>query len=111
MPTDKCRARLNRLFSATLNDVDVTQDRQIQVGFGPTGDVQRRFWDTAHAVDITQRVRRSNRPESIRIVHNGCEIVHRINEREFVGDAINPSIIGGFSTDKQVRIRGFRDFT
>ena len=61
MPTDKCRARLNRLFSATLNDV--TQDRQIQVGFGPTGDVQRRFRHAAHAVDITQRVRRSDRTE------------------------------------------------
>ena len=81
----------------------------MQVRLRPAGDIQRRFRDTAHTIDIAQRVRRGDRTEGIRVIYDGCKVINRVDECDIVRDAIDPCIIRGLRADKEVRVGGFRD--
>jgi hypothetical protein len=71
---------------------------------GKARDVQARQGAAPHRIDIADRVRRGDPAEGPRVVHDGRDDVHRLDERQIVTKAIDSRIVRQIEPDEQVRV-------
>ena len=73
-------------------------------------DVERRQRRATHRIDIGERVRGGHAAEGVRIVDDGRKEVHRLDQREVVGQAKDAGVVERLPADEQpwIRRRGQR---
>jgi len=87
---------------------DLLQDGQRQLPAREADDVQGEDRPAAHGIDVGQRVRRGDRPVVVRVVHDGREDVHGLDEGEVVGEAVDRRVVDGARPHQEVRVAGNR---
>ena len=70
--------------------------------FGECGDREREQRHAAHREDVVERVRRRDRAEVARIVHDRWEEVDREDERALVVEPVDGSVVGRIEPDEQI---------
>ena len=68
--------------------------------------VQRRERTAPHRIDIRQRVGGGDLAIDERVVHDGCEKIHRLHERASAIDAVNPGVIGIVACVEGLAVQG-----
>ena len=77
VPANDQEPRLGGLVVASLEDLD--QELLGKV-YGVCDDVQPQQWRAPHSIDITEGVGRGDGPETVRVVNDGWEEVHRLHQ-------------------------------
>ena len=81
---------------------DLAQHLEVQLALRERDDIQRRLRLGAHRVDVTQRVGRRHLAENVRVVNDGREKVHGVDDGEIRPQAEYSCIVGRFRTDNHV---------
>ena len=61
---------------------------------GKTDDIQRDHGTAAHGVNVAEAIGRRDGAEVIRRIGDGRKEVHRLDNRQLVGESINTGIVG-----------------
>ncbi len=67
-------------------------------------DAERKQRSRAHGVQVGERVRRRDRPEVLRVVHQGGEEVDRRHQGDVLGQSIHGRVVPSPEPDQQPRI-------
>ena len=67
-------------------------------------DVERELRLAAHRVDVRERIRRSDLAESVGIIRDRREEVHRLHERELVRHAVDRRVVALVEAHQQIRV-------
>ena len=76
-----------------------------------SNNIQCDFWFTAHSIDITQCIRRSDLSKIIWIICNRRKKIQCLNHCQFIRNSVNSRIIRCFCSNKKIRILKFRQTT
>ena len=99
--------RLPRLVHPALEDAG----EQVEVEpLRPADEVQREQGPAAHRVDVAQRVGCRDRSPVVRVVDDGGEEVHGLDERYPLGDQVHGGVVGRVEAEEQVGILAPRPF-
>ena len=92
MPAQQHRSGFADLVDASLDDLP--QDGKIHAFQREPHQIHGGFGLPAHGVDIAQGIGCGNLPEPVRVIHNGREKIHRLDQGQFVGYSIHSCIVG-----------------
>ena len=99
---DDHRAAFYNFVGAAFEDL--TENGKVHLALGKTDDVHAGLGLAAHGVDIAQRIGRGNLPESIGIVDDGREKIHRVDDGQVGPQTKHPGVVGGFGADQHVGV-------
>ncbi len=98
VPADDDDPSLCALIRAALEDL--TEHVEGELRAGEPRDVECEARRAPHGVHVAQRVRRRNRAEPVRLVHDRGEHVHGLDQRQVRGNAIHARIVRGVGGHK-----------
>ena len=101
MAADDAAFRFRHLRKAAANNL--LQDFRITLVRKPHNR-KRGNRLAAHGVNIAQRIRCRDLPESVRIIHDRREKIDGLNHRHLMAQQIHPRIVVGVKTNEHVRI-------
>ena len=93
--------RLGHFFGAAAQDL--TEDVQIHA-LGEADEVQCSLYLAAHGVDVTEGVCRRDLAEGVGVIHHRWEEVHRLHQRDVVGDAVDSRIVPAVVAHEKVGV-------
>ena len=102
VPSREDAPRFGHLFRAAAQDL--AEDVQVHA-LREADKVQRGLHLAAHGVDVAEGVCRCDLPEGVGVVHHGREEVHRLHQRDLVGDAVDGSVVPAVIAHQKVRVR------
>ncbi len=107
VPADDRGAGLGHRVGAAAQDLaqDVRPERLERIG----DEVQRRHRRAAHGVDVRERVGGGDPPERVRVVDDRREEVHRLDDRQLVGQLHDAGVVGGVGGHEHARVGGARE--
>ena len=94
-------------FTGSASENRVNDGRRHQIR-RDAHQVERGQWTAAHGIDIRKRICCRDLPINKRIVHDGREKIHRLDERPVTVDAINACVVRSRGSDEQVGISNER---
>jgi hypothetical protein len=102
---DERHALLLQNMEAAAHDLgeDVERDALLR----EAGDGERRQRRAAHRPHVVDGIQGGDTPVVERVVHNGREEVHGLDEREVVRETVYPRVVGRLDADDQVRVVGY----
>ena len=84
------------------------QDVEIASRVRKTHNGERRNRPASHGVNVAQRVGRGDLAEGVRVVHDGREEVHGLDQRQVGRELIHSRVVGGLKAYQDVRVGLFR---
>ena len=115
-------ARENRYYVLRRGNSGIVASRPTSINYppghlggqgvhGPTENCDGHHWRSAHRVNITDRIRRGDAPESLRIIHDRQEEISRTDHAGPIAQVVDGRIIPGIITDEEARKRGGGNLT
>ena len=71
---------------------------------GKGHEVQSRHHAGAHGEAVAQRVGGGDGPEVVRVVHDGGEEIHRLDDGQVFAEPIDPRIVSGVGAEQKIRV-------
>ena len=105
MATGKNRPGLHHLIRTTTQNLP--QDLHIHI-FGKRHNIQSRLRSSTHGIHITQRIRRRDLTEIIRIIRHRRKKIQCLNQRQIRGHPVNRRIIRSIRPHQKIRIAELR---
>ena len=93
--------RLGHFFCAAAQDL--TEDVQIHA-LGEADEVQCSLHLAAHGVNVAESVCRRDLAEGVGVIHHRREEVHRLHQRDVVGDAVDSRIVPAVVAHEKVGV-------
>jgi hypothetical protein len=88
---------------------DLSENRQRKVGSGKRDNVESSHRLPSHRIDVGECVRRSDLTEVVRIVDDGREKIHRLDECEIVRDEIHAGVVERLTPNQKAWIAHGRE--
>ena len=79
-----------------------TENFDIHFPLGETDDVHASLGLAAHGINVAQRIGCRNLAEDVRIVDDGREKIHGVDDGQVGTQTIHPGVVGGFGADQHV---------
>ena len=79
-----------------------------QVVNGEADNIQCGERRAAHRIHVGEGVSCGDSPKIVRVVHDGCKEIHRLNQRKVRRQANNPGIVARVQSDQQIGMAGER---
>ena len=80
----------------------------IPAGVGEPDDGERGNRPATHGIHIAQRVGGGNLAEGVRVIHDGREEIHGLDQRQLGRELIHSRVVGGVKAYQHVRVELFR---